>query len=129
MSQDTNTTEPTTQPAVSFEQMATALLASIPDTQKQAAASLLTQYGPRLFQMALADAWVYLRRLLAGDLEVVAELDLKLSDDAFIAKVKTNTARWENVAAYNKLREDMKNEMLLKLAPVVVSILFALVGL
>ena len=57
------------------------LLANVPDTQRQAAAALLAQYGPRLFEMAQADAWQYLRRLMAGDIEVVAELDSKLSND------------------------------------------------
>ena len=105
------------------------LLAKVPDAQRQAAAALLAQYGPRLFDMAQADAWQYLRRLMAGDIEVVAELDSKLSSDEFVAKVKANTARWEAVAQYNKVREDLKNEILLRLAPVVLSLLAALVGL
>lgn len=66
---------------------------------------------------------------MAGDLNVVAELDLKLSDDAFIAMVKANTAMWANVAAYNKLRDDMRSEMMLRIAPIVLTILLALVGL
>jgi hypothetical protein len=108
--------------------MAQALLAKIPTAQQQAAA-LIIQYGPRLFEMAQDDAWMYLRRLMAGDLDVVAELDAKLSDDAFIAKVKANTARWEAVANYNVVRNNLKNEILLKLAPIVLSILAAMVGL
>ncbi|MFA6134552.1 MAG: hypothetical protein WC869_11110 [Phycisphaerae bacterium] len=105
------------------------LLAKVPDTQRQAAAALLAQYGPRLLDMAQADAWQYLRRLMAGDIEVVAELDSKLSNDQFVAQVKANTARWEAVAQYNKVREDLKNEILLRLAPIVLSLLAALVGL
>ena len=105
------------------------LLAKVPEEQRQAAAALLAQYGPRFFEMAQEDAWQYLRRLMAGDLDVVTELDAKLSDDAFIAKVKANTARWENVAQYNKVREDLKNEILLRLAPIVLSVLAAMVGL
>ena len=105
------------------------LLARVPDDQRQAAAALLAQYGPRLFEMALEDAWQYLRRLMAGDIEAVAELDAKLSADEFIAKVKANTARWENVAHYNKVREDLRREILLRLAPIVLSVLAALVGL
>jgi hypothetical protein len=105
------------------------LLARVPDDQRQAAAALLAQYGPRLFEMALEDAWQYLRRLMAGDIEAVAELDGKLSSDEFIAKVKANTARWENVAHYNKVREDLRREILLRLAPIVLSVLAALVGL
>ena len=105
------------------------LLASLPENQRQAAASLLAQYGPRFFEIAQEDAWQYLRRLMAGDLEVVSELDSKLSNDEFIAKVKTNTARWEGVANYNKVRDDLKNEILLRLAPVVLGLLAGLVGL
>jgi hypothetical protein len=106
-----------------------ALLAKVPEAQRTAAANLLAQYGPQFLQMATDDAWQYLRRLLAGDLDAVSELDAKMSDDAFIAKVKTNTARWENVANYNIVRENMKNEILLRLAPIVLSLLAALVGL
>ena len=105
------------------------LLARIPEDQRQAATALLIQYGPRLFDMAQEDAWQYLRRLMAGDIEAVAELDSELSTDEFIAKVKANTARWENVAHYNKVRQDLRNEMLLRLAPIVMGLLAALVGL
>lgn len=105
------------------------LLAKVPEAQRQAATALLTEYGPRFFDLAQEDAWQMLRRLMAGDLDVVTELDSKLSDDAFIAKVKANTARWENVAQYNKVREDLKNEILLRLAPIVLSVLAAMVGL
>ena len=59
----------------------------------------------------------------------IAELDGRLSNDEFVAKVKANTARWEAVANYNQVREDLKNEILLKMAPVVLSVLAALVGL
>jgi len=106
-----------------------ALLARVPESQRKAAAALIAQYGPRLFEMAQEDAWTYLRRLMAGDLDVVTELDAKLSDDAFIAKVKSNTAKWETVANYNVVRNNLKNEILLKLAPIVLSILAAMVGL
>ena len=105
------------------------LLASIPEDHKAAAAELIAQYGPRLFEMAKADAWVYLRRLMAGDFDAVAELDAKLSDSDWIAKVKANTARWEAVANYNKVRADLGKEILLRLVPVVGSILAGLVGL
>ena len=105
------------------------LLARIPEGQREAASALLVEYGPRLFEMAQEDAWAYLRRLMAGDIEAVAELDSKLSSDEFVAKVKANTARWENVAHYNKVREDLRNEMLLRLAPIVLGLLAALVGL
>jgi len=105
------------------------LLTKVPASQCQAAASLLAQYGPRFFAMAQEEAWQILRRLMAGDLEAVAELDLQLSNDQFVAKVKANTARWEAVANYNVVRENMRNEMLLRLAPIVLSLLAAMVCL
>ena len=105
------------------------LLAKVPEEQRQAAAALLAQYGPRFFEIAQEDAWQYLRRLMAGDVDVVAELDSKLSNDEFIAKVKANTARWENVAHYNKVRDDLRKELLLRLAPIVLGVLAGLVGL
>jgi len=105
------------------------LLGKVPAAQKQAAADLLAQYGPRLFEVAREDAWQYLRRLMAGDLDAIGELDAKLSNDEFVAKVAANTARWEGVAQYNKVRDDLKREILLRIAPVIVSILAALVGL
>ena len=105
------------------------LLLKVPEPQRAAATELLAEYGPRFFQVAREDAFQYLRRLMAGDLDVVAELDRQLSDDAFITKVKANTARWANVARYNKVREDLKNEILLRTAPILASILLALVGL
>jgi len=105
------------------------LLLKVPASQRQAAASLLAQYGPRFFAMAHTDAWAYLRRLMAGDLDTVAELDGLLSDDQFIAKVKANTARWEAVANYNVIRANLRNEMLLRLAPIVLSLLAGLVCL
>ena len=105
------------------------LLERVPAAQRQAAAALLAQYGPRLVELAQEDAWQYLRRLMAGDLDVVSELDSRLSDDQFIAQVKANTARWENVARYNVVRDELRNEVLLRLAPVVLGLLAALVGL
>ena len=106
-----------------------ALLERIPPEQKLAAAELLAQYGPRLFDLALEDAWGYLRRLMEGDLDAAAELDAKLTDAEFIARVKANTARWEAVASANSVRDTLRNELILRLAPVVASILAGLVGL
>jgi hypothetical protein len=105
------------------------LLAKVPESQRQAAGALLVQYGPQLFALAQEDAWQYLRRLMAGDIQAAADLDAALSNDEFIAKVKANTARWESVEAYNKVRQDLRNDLLLKLAPVAAAILAALVGL
>ena len=90
-------------------------------------ASLIAYYGPQLLNMAVADAAAYLKRLLAGDLNVVTELDASLSTDEWLAKVKANTARWENVAQYNIVRNNMTNDFLLKAAPILASILLALV--
>jgi hypothetical protein len=109
--------------------MAEELAARIPTAQRGAAAELIAQYGPRLFELAQEDAWACLRRLMSGDLEAAAELDAKLSDEEFIAKVKANTARWESVANYNQVRQDLRNEILLRLAPLVLAILLAMVGL
>ena len=105
------------------------LLSKIPEDQRQAAAVLVGQYGPPLFGMAIEQAWEYLRRLMAGDIQVVADLDAQLSTDEWLAKVKANTARWENVAQYNAVRDKMRNEVLLRLAPILLSVLMALVGL
>ena len=112
-----------------FQEKVSELLLKIPQSQRQAAASLLSQYGPRLFEMAHDDIWMYLRRLMAGDIEAVAELDFLLSDEEFIARVKVNTARWANVAQYNVVRANLRNELLLRLAPIVLSLLAALVSL
>ncbi len=122
-------TTPAPAPQPSLQDRINSLLGNVPDAQRQAAADLLAQYGPRFFDMAREDAWGYLRRILAGDFDAVAELDTTLSNDAFIARVKANTARWENVAQYNIVRNNLKNEFLLRLAPIVAAILGALVGL
>ena len=112
-----------------FQEKVSELLLKIPQSQRQAAASLLAQYGPRFFDMVQDDIWQYLRRLMAGDIEAVAELDLLLSDEEFIARVKVNTARWANVAQYNVVRANLRNELLLRLAPIVLSLLAGLVCL
>ena len=105
------------------------LLAKIPTAQQPAASALIVQYGPQLQQMAIDDAWAYIRRIMAGDLQAVADLDSALSNDAFLAKVKANTAAWQSVANYNIIRDQLRNEILLRAAPIVLSILLALVGL
>ena len=46
-----------------------------------------------------------------------------------MAQVKANTARWENLARYNVVRDQLRNEMLLRAAPIVLAVLAALVGL
>ena len=105
------------------------LLERIPAAQREAAADLIAQYGNRLLDMAREDAWAYVRRLQMGDLDAIAELDAKLSDAEWLASVVFNTTRWENVAGYNVVRNNLKNEILLKLAPIILAILAGLVGL
>lgn len=112
-----------------FQKQCADLIAMLPEAHRSAAADLLAQYGPKFFELARQDAWDYLRRLLAGDFDVVSELDSQLSNDEFIAKVKVNTARWQNVAQYNVVRDKLKNEFILSLVPVVARMLAALVGL
>ena len=106
-----------------------ALLALIPEAQRAAAADLILAYGPRLWDMAKEDAWQYVHRLMAGDLDAAIELDSKLSNDESIAKVTVNTARWANVAEYNRVRAEMSKEFTLRVAPLALTILLALVGL
>jgi hypothetical protein len=105
------------------------LLKLVPEAQRQAASALVAQYGPRLLEMAASDAWAYIRRLQAGDIMAAADLDAKLSDDQWLAGVATNTAAWEAVANYNVVRQGLRNEFLLRVAPLVLTILLALVGL
>ena len=105
------------------------LLSKIPSGQRPAASALLAQYGPRLLSLAVEDAWGYIRRLLAGDIEAAAELDDLLTDDEFIQKVKENTKQWAGVAEYNVTRARLRFDFGLKVAPVLLAILLALVGL
>jgi hypothetical protein len=116
-------------PIIDLPAKTAALLAMVPAAQRQAASDVLSQYGEKFFLMTFADAWSLLRRLLAGDMDAASELDASMSDDAFVAKVKTNTARWAAVANYNVVRQQMRDEFLLKLAPIILSILMAFVGL
>jgi hypothetical protein len=118
-----------TQPIIDIPTKLAAILALVPEAQRPAASDLLAQWGPKFFQLSIQDAWTFLRRLLAGDIDAAAELDASMSDADFIAKVKANTARWATVAQYNIVRDQMVNEFLLRLAPIVLSILLALVGL
>ena len=124
------TTEATTAPAQeTLMQKISDLLAKIPAEQKAAAADVLAQYGLPFFQMARDDALGYLRRIMAGDIQAVADLDSAMSTDEFIARVKTNTARWDNVAGQEILRDQTQKKILVGMAPVVVSILAAFLGL
>lgn len=106
-----------------------ALLARIPDDQVQAAQGFLSLYGPRLLELTEEDLWTMIRRLMAGDYTVVADLVSSLDNDAFIASVKANTARWANVEQYNAVRDSLRNEMILRMVPIVGSVLAAMVGL
>ena len=105
------------------------IIAKFPEPQRAAATAVLIQYSPRIFEMAKEDILGYLMRLKAGDLDAAVELDNKLSDAEWLSRVKANSARWENVAQYNIVREQTKNEILLRTVPIVVGILATLVGL
>ena len=115
--------------SMSDNEKLSSVLSKIPEAQRPAASALLTQYGPRLLSMAHEDIWQYIRRLLAGDLLAAAELDDLLTDDEFLAAVKANTAQWEAVAEYNIARAKMRFDFAVKVAPVLLTILLALVGL
>ena len=105
------------------------ILANVPEHQRDAARALLAEYGPVFLTMAIEDAWSYLRRLQAGDLDAVSEMLAKMPDDDFLAKVKANTARWETVTGYNIVRANLQKEFALRVAVTVLSILAAMVGL
>jgi len=114
---------------MTLQEKINALLAKIPADQQTAASALMAQYGSKLFEMAQEDAWQNLRRIMAGDLNAVSEMDAKLTDAAWLTNVTANTAAWANVANYNIVRDKLKNEILLKVASIAVAILLALVGL
>ncbi len=115
--------------AIDITAWAAAILTRIPENQQAAAKSLLEFYGPRLVHLGQQAAWEYLRSLMAGDLTVVAELDTALSDEMFVAKVADNTGRWRAVAGYSVACNDIRKEILVRTAPIIASILLALVGL
>lgn len=106
-----------------------AILATIPASQQAAASALLAEYGPQLLSMAASQAMGYLKRLVAGDIMAAVDLLASLSDGELIVRVKQNTARWEAVAGFNVAQEEMKNNIAIKAAPVLASILFAIIGL
>ena len=110
-----------------FNNQIQGLLARVPDSQKQAAGALLAQYGPRFFEMTQDDAMQCLRRLMAGDLSAAVELDSKLSDAQWLARVAANTAAWEGVAEFNKARADLRQQIAVRIAAAVASLLLALV--
>jgi len=118
-----------TKPIIDLTTWTAEILALIPDAQRPAATALLVSYAPQFYAMAKEDVWAAIRRLLAGDLTAVLDLHLRETDAEFLARVQVNTARWENVAAYNVLREETRNQLLLRLAPIIGAILAALVGL
>lgn len=106
-----------------------ALLSVIPENQRDAAAALLIEFGPKLFTMTTQAAMNALKRLAAGDLEVAVELLLGQSDDEFLTRVRANTARWQAVEGFNIAQDAMKTSFIMKAAPVLVAILAAFVGL
>lgn len=106
-----------------------AILAVIPEAQRPAAGALLVEFGPQLLSMATVEAMGYLRRLVAGDVMAAADLLASLSGDELLVRVKANTARWEAVAGYNAAQAELRTSIAVKSAPVLASILFAIVGL
>jgi hypothetical protein len=109
------------------QEAANALLARVPESQRPAAATLLSQYGPQFLDLATDDAMQCLRRLMAGDLSAAVELDSKLSDAQWLARVAANTAAWEGVAEFNKARADLRQQIAVRIAAAVASLLLALV--
>ena len=112
-----------------LEPRAQALLAGIPEPYQGQAAALLALYGPQFFAMAVADARVFLSRLLAGDLMATVEIHARFTGAEFLAHVAENTARWEGVANYNRVRDDMLKEFALRVASAMIFLLLAFVGL
>jgi hypothetical protein len=105
------------------------LLAKIPPEDVSAAKAVLSQYSTTLLQMTQESAWGYIMRLMEGDLTAVSDVLAQMSDEAFILRVKQNTARWQNVARYEEFVKTVENKVLVAVAPVLLSILLALVGL
>lgn len=105
------------------------LLAKIPPEEVAAAKAVLTEYAPILLQMTQEAAWGYIKRLMEGDLGAVSEVLSQMTDDAFVLRVKQNTARWQNVARYEEFVKTAENKVLVAVAPVLLSVLLALVGL
>lgn len=106
-----------------------AIMAVIPEAQRPAAGALLAEFGPQLLAMATTEAMGYLRRLVAGDVMAAADLLASLSGDELLVRVKANTARWESVAGYNAAQADLRTSIAVKAAPVLATILFAIIGL
>ena len=123
------TQETASTPAETLMEKMTALLAKVPADQKAAAADVLAQYGPRFFELSKEDAYGYLRRIMHGDIQAVVDLDMALSNDEFIARVKANTARWSGVSAHEVEHAELTKKIAIGIAPVVISILAAFVGL
>lgn len=105
------------------------LIATVPQDKREQATAILAQYGPVFLEMARAEAMQYIARLMAGDFDAVGDILAKMSDEAFIARVKANSARWSNVAAYNETRSKLTSEMILRMVPVIGAILAGVVGL
>ena len=105
------------------------ILAAIPEDQVEAARAVFAEYAPALIALSADAAWAYVKRLLAGDLTAVRELLTGLSDDEFVARVKQNTARWQNIAAQQAFIATVEGKVIQSVTPILLSILLALVGL
>ena len=104
------------------------ILQKIPEEQRPAAAAILAEFGPQLLRLAQEDVLQYIERIRLGDFKAVADLLAASTDAEFLASVRANSARWENVANYNVVREELGREFLLRATPIVFSILLALLG-
>jgi len=104
------------------------LLSKVPASQRQAALTLIVQYGPRLFEMSIDSARDYFNRIRMGDYDAVIELDTRLSMDEFLAQVRQRTQQWAQVADYNVEYAKTQKDIALRLAPILLAILLAMLG-
>lgn len=105
------------------------LLSMIPDNQKETVKTVISTFTPDLLSMAKDVAWGYVQRLQKGDLTAVQELLAQKSDDAFIQEVKANTAAWDAIATASATLKKMQNQIMVAVAPVLLTILLTVVGL
>ena len=105
------------------------LIPNLPAAVQDAASNFLAEYASVFFELSVKEIWEYIRRMNAGDFEVIPEIIGQLSDDAFLSKVEENTAVWAGVAATAEAQKQFTTQLVLKLIPIVGAILAALVGL
>ncbi len=111
-----------------YQEMVDALLAKLPKEHREAAAALIAIYGPKLLEIAAADAYAYIQRLLANDVTVAQEILEQCSDAELLAQVAANTALWADQETFNAYRKEMMKSFVLTAAPLLLKILLAMVG-